>query len=67
MKVSDFIISYLVKIGIRHINGMIGGAATHLFDSIYKEKNLTFHHYYHEQAAAFAATAQAKYSNMLHT
>lgn len=62
MKVSDYIAKYLKTIGIKYIYGCVGGAATHLVDSIFKECDINFIHCYHEQAAAFSASASAKYS-----
>lgn len=65
MKVSDFIIQYLKRAGVRYIYGCIGGAVTHLVDSICKEPGIEFIHCYHEQAAAFAASASSKFSGDL--
>jgi len=63
MKVSDYIVEYLKSVGVKYIYGCIGGAATHLVDSIFKkEYGINFIHCYHEQAAAFGASASAKYS-----
>ena len=63
MKVSDYIAEYLKSVGIKYIYGCIGGAATHLVDSIFKkEYGINFIHCYHEQAAAFSASASAKHS-----
>lgn len=63
MKVSDYIAEYLKSVGIKYIYGCIGGAATHLVDSVFKkEYGINFIHCYHEQAAAFGASASAKYS-----
>lgn len=63
MKVSDYIVEYLKYVGVKYIYGCIGGAATHLVDSIFKkEYGINFIHCYHEQSAAFGASASAKYS-----
>ena len=62
MKVSDYIVMYLKAIGIKYIYGCVGGSVTHLVDSIFKEPDISFIHCYHEQAAAFSASASAKYS-----
>ncbi|MCO1603817.1 thiamine pyrophosphate-binding protein [Desulfosporosinus nitroreducens] len=63
MKVSDFIIDYLAKYGVRHIFGYAGGAVTHLLDSIYQSRDMKFISVYHEQAAAFAAEGYARIKN----
>lgn len=62
MKASDFIVKYLEAAGVTHIFGYIGGAVTHLLDSLYKNENIKFVQFGHEQAAAFAASAYAKYT-----
>ncbi|NQS89725.1 thiamine pyrophosphate-binding protein [Patescibacteria group bacterium] len=62
MKVSDYITKALKAIRIHYVYGCIGGAVTHLVDSISKERDISFVHCYHEQAAAFSASASAKYS-----
>lgn len=64
MKVSDFIAKFLKSCGVDYVYGCIGGAAAHLVDSIFRE-GLRFIHCYHEQCAAFAASASAKYSGRL--
>lgn len=65
MKVSDYIVALLQRAGVRYVYGCVGGAVTHLVDSIFKEKNIRYIHSYHEQAAAFSASALAKYENTL--
>ncbi|MCK4446333.1 MAG: thiamine pyrophosphate-binding protein [Candidatus Marinimicrobia bacterium] len=65
MRSSDYIVSYLEKIGVKNIQGFIGGVITPLFDSIYKNPKIEFLHYCHEQAASFAASAAAKCTNTL--
>ena len=59
MKLTDYVIEFLAKQGIRHVFGLTGGAVVHLFDSAHNSKKIqpVFHH--HEQAAAFAAPARA--------
>ncbi len=65
MKASDFIASCLYENGVRYIYGCTGGAVTHIVDSIFSQKKIKFIHSYHEQAAAFSASAQAKYDGSL--
>ena len=64
MKASDFIAKFLKSYGVHYVYGCIGGAAAHLVDSIFRE-GLRFIHCYDEQAAAFSASASAKYSGAL--
>ena len=65
MKVSDYIIKFLENINVRYVYGFIGGSITHLFDSLSKSQKIKFIHCYHEQAAAFGASASAKLSGNL--
>ena len=61
IKVSDYIVQFLVEKGISHVFGYPGGSVTNLMDSIHKrEKDISAHVVYHEQAAAFAACAYAQ-------
>lgn len=62
MKASDYIIKYLESAGVTHIFGYIGGAVTHIIDSLCKNGNVRFVQFGHEQAAAFGASAYAKYT-----
>jgi len=62
MKVSDYIVKFFENMNIKYVYGFIGGSITHLFDSLSKSKNIKFIHCYHEQAAAFGASASAKLS-----
>ena len=65
MKVSDYIIKFLENMNVKYAYGMIGGAITHIFDSLSKSQKIKFIHCYHEQAAAFGASASAKLSGNL--
>jgi acetolactate synthase-1/2/3 large subunit len=65
LKVSDYIVSFLYKSGVRQVFGCTGGAVTHIIDSIFKERRIEYFHSYHEQAAAFSASALAKYTGTL--
>lgn len=61
MKVSDYIVSYLINKGVKDVFGYPGGMVTHLMDSFEKRKNkINMHLNYHEQAAAFSACAYAQ-------
>lgn len=63
MKVSDYIVEYLISKNIKHVFGYPGGMVTHLMDSFYKYKNdIASHVTYHEQGAAFAACGYAQAS-----
>ena len=60
MKVSDYIVEFLIKKGISDVFGYPGGMVTHLMDSLKKYKSsITAHVNYHEQASAFSACGYA--------
>ncbi len=66
MKVSDFIVEYLISKGVTDVFGYPGGMVTHLMDSFSKySSEITAHVSYHEQAAAFAACGYAQTSGKL--
>lgn len=61
MKVTDYIIEYLISKGITDIFGYPGGVICHLIDSATKYKDqISIHTNYHEQASAFAACGYAQ-------
>ena len=62
MKLSDYIVAFLQKKGIRHFFGYQGTMIAHLVDSIERNPLTENHSCYNEQGAAFAACgyAQAK-------
>ena len=56
MKVTDYIIEYIVEQGVTDIFGYPGGVICHFMDSATKyNSDINVHINYHEQAAAFAA------------
>ena len=64
MKVSDYIVDFLIKRNITDVFGYPGGMVTHLMDSFEKRKNeINAHTNYHEQAASFAACGYAQITN----
>ena len=61
MKLSDYLVEYLIQQGITDVFGYPGGMVTHLMDSFDKRKNqISAHATYHEQGAAFAACGYAQ-------
>lgn len=63
MKVSDYIVEFLIAKGITDVFGYPGGMVTHLMESFRTHSNLIHAHVtYHEQAAAFAACGYAQVS-----
>lgn len=62
MKLSDYVIDFLYSHGVRHVFGLVGGGAMHLFDSLGKCKNIELVCNLHEQGAGFAACQYAAYT-----
>lgn len=61
MKVSDYIVEYIIEQGITDVFGYPGGMVTHLMDSFSKYKDkICAHVNYNEQASAFAACGYAQ-------
>lgn len=66
MKVSDYIVEYLINKRITDVFGYPGGMVTHLMDSFRKySQSISSHILYHEQAASFAACGYAQASGKL--
>lgn len=66
MNLSDYIVDYLIKQGVRHVFGYPGGMVTHLMDSLsIREGEIQAHLTHHEQGAAFAACGYAQAINAL--
>jgi len=55
MKVSDYIVEFLIARGVNTVFGYSGGAITHIMDSIERAEKIQFIQTYHEQTAAIAA------------
>jgi acetolactate synthase I/II/III large subunit len=65
VKLSDYVISFIEKQGVRSIFILPGGASMHLVDSVGKNKNIEYVACLHEQTCALAAEAYAEYTNHL--
>lgn len=63
IKLSDYVINYVTKLGIKHIFMLPGGGCMHLVDSVGRNKEIEFVGCLHEQAAVIAADAYAQYNN----
>jgi len=63
VKVSDYIIDFLVRWDIRDIFTVSGGGIMHLVDSVGKHPDMRYVCNYHEQACAIAAEAFARVRN----
>lgn len=62
MKISDYVIQFIVNLGVKHIFYISGGGAMHLNDSLGRNENLEGVCMLHEQACSIAAEAYARIS-----
>lgn len=62
MKVSDYIIDFLVENEINHVFEVCGGALGHIIDSLYDRKDISSISMHHEMAAAIAAEGYSRAS-----
>lgn len=60
MKLSDYVINFLVSKDVTHVFEVCGGSITHLLDSLYKRRDIQAISMHHEQAAAFAAEGYSR-------
>lgn len=62
MKLSDYVMKFLSRLGTRHVFLLPGGGCMHLVDSLGRQAGLKPVGYLHEQAAVIAADAYAQYT-----
>lgn len=65
IKVSDYVVDYLVRHGVEEIFLVSGGGIMHLTDSVGRDPRLRYICNYHEQASAIAAEACARIKNRI--
>ena len=65
MKLSDYVIDFIVEQGVFHVFEFIGGAITHLLDSTVGRNDIECISVHHEQSGAFAAEAYARINGRL--
>ncbi|MCM2267879.1 MAG: thiamine pyrophosphate-binding protein [Elusimicrobiales bacterium] len=65
VKLSDYVMDFVARQGVKHVFMLPGGGCMHLVDSLGNNKKLKFVGYMHEQAAAIAADAYAQYTGNL--
>lgn len=65
MKLSDYVVQFVARLGVKHVFVVVGGGAMHLNDSLGKCRDIQFVCNHHEQAAAIAAENYAKATNHL--
>lgn len=59
------LIEILKEAGVRRIHGVVGDSLNSIVDEIRKDKEIEWIHYRHEEAAAFAAGAEAQLTGQL--
>jgi len=65
IKLSDYVFQLIAERGVKHVFMLPGGGAMHLNDSLGRNPNIEFICTLHEQAAAIAAEAYARVTNIL--
>jgi len=65
MKLSDFVISFLVEKGIKNVFTVSGGGCIHLIDSLGNNEHIEYTCNHHEQASAMAAEGYSRINNHL--
>ena len=55
MKLSDYVIDFVAKQGVKHVFMVAGGGGMHLIDSLGRNKNIKYVCNHHEQASAMSA------------
>jgi len=63
MKLSDYVIDFLVRHGTKHVFMLPGGGCMHLADSVGQRPEIEYICCLHEQACSFAAEAYGEYTN----
>ena len=60
MKLSDFVVSFIERIGTEFVFSVTGGGAMHLNDSFSKSKKIKYIQTHHEQSAAMMSEAYSR-------
>jgi len=60
MKMSDYVVDFLVEKNVKHIFGLNGAMIVHIFDSLEKNNNIELICMNHEQAASMAADGYSR-------
>lgn len=65
MKLSDYLVEFLAKKGVRHVFQIIGGASVHMVNSLAERNDIDYICVQHEQAGAMAAEAYSRMTKNL--
>lgn len=64
MKLSDYVVDYIARLGVKHVFMLPGGGAMHLNDSLGRQRQLQLVCNLHEQGSAIAAEAYGQYAGL---
>ena len=59
------LVEILIQAGVKHVHGLVGDSLNGIVDEIRNSKEIKWIHYRHEEAAAFAAGAEAQLTGRL--
>src|SRR5258708_26819112 len=65
MKIARMLVDILVQAGVSQIHGLVGDSANAIANEVRENKEMKWLHYRHEEAAAFAAGAEAQLTGKL--
>ena len=65
MTIASVIVQSLVAAGVKRIHGLTGDSLNSIIDEVRRTPEIDFIHYRHEEAAAFAASAEAQLTGEL--
>jgi acetolactate synthase I/II/III large subunit len=65
VKLSEYVVNFIARLGVRHVFFIPGGGAMHLNDALGGCRDLEYVANHHEQACAIAAEAYARVTNNL--
>ena len=60
MTIADYIVAHLSASGVRRVYGVPGDSLNGFTDALRRDGGIRWLHVRHEEAAAFAATAEAR-------
>jgi pyruvate dehydrogenase (quinone) len=65
MKIAKMLVETLIEAGVENVHGLVGDSANEIAREIHESGKIRWVHYRHEEAAAFAAGAEAQLTGKL--
>src|ERR1700722_4393664 len=65
MKIAKMLVETLIEAGVENVHGLVGDSANAIAREIHESGKIKWVHYRHEEAAAFAAGAEAQLTGKL--